>query len=177
MGDTRKALILNRGDIAMLMSVSNNSILAWQDREVDPLPILKKAKKRGQANQYDAAAVVSWRIRQELSRLTVDEDGQPIDYEAERARLTKAQATAQEMKNDESMSRLCPLDIIEWTISSVLEQVVSVLESIPIKVKQRLPHMKASELEIIKREIIKARNIASKAKLKTDFPIDTGEKG
>ncbi len=96
------------------------------------------------------------------------DDPQFIDKEYEHARKLRADADAQEMKNAVTRRELAPVELLEWALASIAEQVNSILDSIPLKLKKRVPHLKAAELEIAKREIIKAQNAASKAQLPWD---------
>lgn len=91
---------------------------------------------------------------------------EPLDYE--RWRKTKAEATAQEMKNQVTRRELAPVKLLEFSIAKFAEQASSILESIPLKVKKRLPRLKASEVELVKREIVKVQNAASRIQIDWD---------
>lgn len=102
------------------------------------------------------------------TRANFPDDQELIDREFEQARKTRAEADAQEMKNAVTRRELAPVELLEWALASIAEQVNSILDSIPLKLKKRVPHLKASELAIAKREIIKAQNAASKSQLPWD---------
>jgi len=101
------------------------------------------------------------------SNLNAD-DEDPNSYSKNRNRLIIAQAVAQEMKNQVSQRQLAPLQLLEFAIAKWSEQAKSLLISIPLKVKKRLPKLKASEIEIIKREIVKVQNAISRIQLDWD---------
>ncbi len=61
--------------------------------------------------------------------------------------------------------------ILEAALTNVCIQIKSVLESIPLKVKQRVPSLNSMEIEIIAKEIIKAQNAASDIRL--DLSIES----
>ena len=84
----------------------------------------------------------------------------PLDYE--RWRKTKAEADSQEMKNLITQKNQAPVEMIYFAITNFAEQAKSIFESIPLKVKKKLPHLKSTEIEIIKREIVKIQNAATK---------------
>jgi len=158
---------VNKQQATYMLDVTERSMTNWQNRKEDPLPIKDKGK-RGQSNSYDPQELVRWKVRQAVGKLTVNENGDLVDYEAERARLTKEQADGQSLKNAVTRRELAPVDMLEYALSNISEQVNSILESIPLKVKNRLPTLTAAEVEIIGREIIKAQNAASKVQLDFD---------
>ncbi|MET4696958.1 terminase small subunit [Endozoicomonas lisbonensis] len=102
------------------------------------------------------------------------EEQEYIDKEYEQARKIRAEADAQEMKNAVTRREQAPVSLLEWALANIAEQVSSVLDSIPLKLKQRVPHLKASELEIVRREITKCQNAASKSQLPWD-QLDRGD--
>lgn len=105
-------------------------------------------------------------LRETAAGRTVDSG----DYELieERARLAFHQANAQEMKNKVLAREYAPVSVISAVITNLAQQIVSITDSIPIKIKKRLPHLKASDIEIVKREIVKTRNAASKVRISWD---------
>ena len=107
-------------------------------------------------------------MEQHTNQSPLDDEKEFIDKDYEYARKLRADADAQEMKNAVTRRQLAPVELLEWALANIAEQVNSVLDSIPIKLKKRVPHLKASELEVAKREIIKAQNAASKSQLPWD---------
>lgn len=95
------------------------------------------------------------------------DDGE-IDLEYERGRLTRSQADGQEMKNQVIRKELAPIRLVEFALENAASQMVSIFQAIPLKVKRMLPHMKATEIEVIKREVVKAQNAASKMQIDWD---------
>jgi len=94
------------------------------------------------------------------------------DLRGERARLTKEQADSQQLKNSIAKKEVAPISIIEYALSNIATQISAILESIPLKIKKKSPHLTGREIEEIRREIVKAKNAASK--LSVDFPGFTG---
>src|SRR5690606_6443110 len=118
---------------------------------------------------FTAAAVLSNRLahyqqKAESRAPTVDDE----DYEAQRTRLTKAQADAQEMKNEVTRREQAPVRLLALALENLSTRVVAVLQAIPSTVKTRIPHLTATEINQISREIIKAQNAASKLDLSWD---------
>lgn len=103
-----------------------------------------------------------------------DRPVEQIDYELERARLTKEQADGQELKNAQTRRELAPVELIVWALNRFASQVCPLLEAIPQKVKRRIPSMTASQIEIIKRETVRAQNAASKITVDLNEYRDAG---
>ncbi len=79
--------------------------------------------------------------------------------ETELAKLAK-------LEFEERSGRVAPIALLEFALGEMCEQVKSILESIPLKVKNRCPELRAQAIEIIRTEIIKAQNAASRATIK-----------
>jgi phage terminase Nu1 subunit (DNA packaging protein) len=154
-------------EAAYLLGVDEKTITAWQRRTIDPLPV-QKADRRGQPNQYDPRLLVEWKIRQELAKVTGTDSGEILDLEQERARLAKEQRIAQELKNAQIRRETAPIEIISFMLSKIGAQVSAILDTIPGKVKRRVPKLSSAEIEIIKREIVKAQNVAAKVTVNVD---------
>jgi phage terminase Nu1 subunit (DNA packaging protein) len=164
-------LIMNKLGIAKLLGVDERSVSRWQGRADDPLPVLSRGR-RGYANEYDAHQVHEWSLRQALKDLGIGGEGEVVDYEYERARLTREQADSQALKNAQLRKELAPVTVIEWTLGKVGAQISAILDQIPLKVKRRVPRLSSAEAEIIKREVIKAQNMAAKVTVDIDEYLD-----
>mgnify|MGYP000374440541 CR=1 FL=1 len=62
-------------------------------------------------------------------------------YDEERTRLTAEQADKQAMDNSERRGELAPLSWHEELISNYTRQLVAVLDVIPARIRQALPHL------------------------------------
>ncbi len=135
--------------------------LSMSERRI--VDVLKKIGLPGKGNTLDEArdAYISYLREVAAGR---GSDGEH-DLTEERARLSFHQANGQEMKNQVLRKELAPLLLMELAISKWSDQAKSLLGATPLKVKKLLPKMKASEIEIIKREIIKVQNAISKIQL------------
>lgn len=107
-----------------------------------------------------------------LHRKQVQEPGgldraiSPIDQ----ARIRELQERADNisLKNAQLRRELAPLPVITYVLNKIAAQIGPLLDSIPAKVKARLPRITAAELEIIKREIIKSQNAAARVSVELD---------
>lgn len=107
-------------------------------------------------------ALIDKRHRDALAALQAEAVGDDeVNAELEKALLTRAQRVGQEIKNAERQRELAPVALIEWTLAKVGGQIAAILESVPLKVKRVLPKLTATEVEHIKREVVKAQNVAA----------------
>lgn len=69
------------------------------------------------------------------------------------------------IKEQELLGQLAPISVLEWALSSICSQIGATLETLPAKLKRRLPQLNAADLEIIRKEIAKTRNSAAAVRL------------
>ena len=84
---------------------------------------------------------------------------------AERTRLTKEQADAQEMKNAVTRGELAPVAVLEDVLTTAAGKVAAVFDAIPAKIRRRLPDLPMAGVRIVAEEVGKARNIVAAMKL------------
>ncbi len=87
--------------------------------------------------------------------------------ELDRARTENLEADTalKRLKEQELLGNLAPIAVLEWALSSACAQIGATLETLPAKLKRRLPQLNAADLEIIRKEIAKARNTAAAIRL------------
>ena len=161
---------LNKKQMAASCNISTQAFDKWGVQPVSRI---------GRESFYTVSDVLLNREQKLLDQMgghnNPEGDQEFIDKDFEYARKLRADADAQEMKNAVTRRELAPVDLLEWALASIAEQINSILDSIPLKLKKRVPHLKAAELEIAKREIIKAQNAASKSQLPWD-QLEAGDK-
>lgn len=86
---------------------------------------------------------------------------------AARARLAAEQADRVSMDNAVRRSELAPRALLESTLADAARQVVAVLDGVPAQVKRASAGIKSRELDIVKREIDKARAAIAGIRLAT----------
>ena len=91
-----------------------------------------------------------------------------LDLTEERARLARAQSERIEMENAIKRGEIAPIDTLRDALVPVVAQIAAHLDAIPGKLKREAPHLTASDLEIVAREITKARNLAAKVRYEPD---------
>jgi phage terminase Nu1 subunit (DNA packaging protein) len=91
-----------------------------------------------------------------------------IDINRERALNLRVDTRLKELKEEQLRGELAPVALIGWTLNKVSAQVSSVLDSIPLKVKRRIPTLTSTQVDLIKREIVTAQNAAAKVTVDVD---------
>lgn len=134
---------LNQRQMAASLGITVGSFVAWQ---VEPVARI------GNQAFYDARSVLD-------NRLSHAEQGPNSgDMEAERLRLTKAQAEGQEIKNELAKGRSAPVEIITMVLSTVAGAASGVLDSLPLNIKRKYPELDNAMIEAIRRQCVKAQN-------------------
>lgn len=106
----------------------------------------------------------------DAGKKAADASPMPLVIEAEREKLllTREQRIGQELKNAQTRRELAPVGLIEWTLSRIGGQIAAHLESIPLNVKKRNPGLPARAIEDVKREVVKAQNMAARVTVDLD---------
>lgn len=91
---------VNQTELAEILGVTDVTLWEWQK---EGMPIEVRGE-RGQANLYDSAACIDWRIERELAKR---------GKETQRDRLTRLQADALERENALKAGTLVPAEEIE----------------------------------------------------------------
>jgi len=94
--------------------------------------------------------------------------------ESEKDRLDRARADQVEFDLAVKMEQYAPIKVFEFALADISSQQCSILGGIPKRVKNSLPALRAREIKIIEREIIKAQNAI--AEIQVDFNIEGGSK-
>lgn len=141
------------------------------------------AAKIGRCTYYEVRAVLDNRLANQAKRLDESRGAGLDDAELVRAereeklRLTTAQAAGQEIKNAQLRNELAPVAVIEWVVGKAGAQIGAVLDALPLQLKKRNPRLTATDIETIRREIVKAQNAASQITVDLDEYYDRTDKG
>ena len=150
---------LDQDQVAAIMGVSVVTVSRRQRDETDPLPMVTGAKGRGNKAQYDPSAFGKW-LKRHWTNQSVE-----LDLDRERALNLQADTALKRIKEQQLLGELAPINVLEWALASVCNQIGATLETLPAKLKRRLPQLNAADLEIIRKEIAKARNAAATVRL------------
>lgn len=89
-------------------------------------------------------------------------------YADETTRLKRALADKAEYEAARLRMELAPISTLSTVLGRVGARISAILETIPGKVKRRAPRLTAAEIEVIKKEIVKAQNAAAKVNIELD---------
>ena len=158
---------LTRNQAAAVLGVKTRQLQRYASADDPLVPAVPGG--HGKATLYDPGEVGQWLIRRELERLQrAAGTSDPIDYHQERARLTKAQADAVELKNSERRREVASVDLLTYALGKMCAQVVATLDALPGKLKRSLPALTASEIEIARREVATCLNAVSETEIDFD---------
>ena len=138
---------LNQQQIAKSLGITVSAFARW---EVEPVARI------GKQVFYDVRSVLENRLKK------ADQSGSNGDIEAERLRLTSAQAEGQELKNELAKGKTAPMEIITLSLSTVAGAASGILDSLPLNIKRQHPELSAQMIEAIKRQCVKAQNEISR---------------
>jgi phage terminase Nu1 subunit (DNA packaging protein) len=138
---------LNQQQMAKSLGLTVSAFARW---EVEPVARI------GKQVFYDVRSVLDNRLEK------ADQSGSNGDIEAERLRLTSAQAEGQELKNELAKGKTAPMEIITLSLSTVAGAASGILDSLPLNIKRQHPELSAQMIEAIKRQCVKAQNEISR---------------
>jgi phage terminase Nu1 subunit (DNA packaging protein) len=123
--------------------------------------------------KYDLVGAVRGYIKY-LQDRAFGQDVGTSEFTNHRERLVKANADRAEMENDLMRGDSVPTDAVKFAIADFASQVKSTFESIPKRIKHSLPSLRAREMKILEREIVKAQNATSDIRVAFDIADDSG---
>lgn len=139
---------LNQVQMAKSLGITVNAFARWK---VEPVARI------GKHVYYDVRSVLDNRLRHAEGNSTTSGE-----MEAERLRLTRAQAEGQEIKNELARGKTAPVEIIALSLSTVAGAASGILDSLPLDMKRKFPELNTQMIEAIKRQCVKAQNEISR---------------
>lgn len=126
-------------------------------------------------NPAEADIALDGRISPDTAYSGIGKPGEEITLNEAKTYHELVRIKLSELDLAQKNRELAPIAVIEWTLNRIGSQIAAILETIPGKVKRRLPSLSAAEIEIIKREIVKAQNMAARVTVDLDgYRADTG---
>lgn len=148
--------VLNKTDMCKSLNISTQAFDKWD---------VTVHSRVGRETFYTVADVLANRLAHERKKAAPepDDEGSATDAElmAERIRLTRAQAEAQELKNERAKRLVVPCEFITFVLSKIAVQISSILDQIPLTIKRKFPELEQHQIDAVKGEIIKAMNVAA----------------
>jgi phage terminase Nu1 subunit (DNA packaging protein) len=156
---TRQPGWLNKSEMAKSLGISPQAFDKWG---VEPVARI------GREAFYRVQDVVQNRLEHASRKQQPDGlDAEGLDPLAEhkltqeKLRLTKAQADAQEKKNQVADKQLVPVAFATFALARIAAQIGSKLETVCKTVSRRHPELDPRILEAFERELAIARNVAA----------------
>jgi phage terminase Nu1 subunit (DNA packaging protein) len=148
----------NKKQTAAFFGVSVQALDGWVNRGCP-------CEKRGRSLIFYQPETVQWRYSRE--------DDSPLNLEQERARLASAQAAKVEMENQVKRGEYAPIEVLKFAVADFSSQAQSIFAGLPKLVKNSLPSLRAKEMKILEREIVKAQNAASQIQVTFNITDDS----
>lgn len=172
---------VDRRTCIRILGISENALNNWETRPDNPLPRYKPGKKV----YYEAKELFEWyhnhRMEKEFGKggpanmqrhqpnrpkqNLLSDQKPPSTANAAKIRLDEAKAEAQEIKNEVTRGELAPILILETALADICAQMASILGAIPSRLRKKYKWLKASQIDEISSEIVKAQNAASECNL------------
>ena len=86
------------------------------------------------------------------------------DFAKHRAEKELHLARLRKMEADQREGSLIPADTLRDVMASVASQIGAIMDAIPVKLKREAPHLTATDIDIVKREIAAAMNAAARVR-------------
>lgn len=149
---------MNKKNTAKSLGISVQAFEKWG---------VKPVGKVGRSVYFTMADVLENRRQNEEAKRQpaspdVDPDSPGVNLDRERYRLTKAQADAQELKNEVNRQEVVPVDFATYALAKVAAEASGVLDGLPLNLVRKHPELTTIQRENIKRELSKAMNSLSK---------------
>lgn len=132
--------------ICAAFRVTPQTIKSYMALEIDPIPVIRSGRK-GVANGFDIGLCFDWRLRRKLAEVRVGEEGRPLDYTAERAKLAQAQRIKIQLESEVLRGNLIPKGDVVVGVGRLVSAARSRLRSIPTQLAAVAVSMNEPEIE------------------------------
>lgn len=158
-------MIVNKTELSKIIGKTNKTLTQWQKLD-PPLPVLKKATKKGKSNEYDTVEVIAWMTARNNKKLDLNE---------ERTRLTKLQADYKELEIKQTKGQLLPVEVMTMIWKKIIVSAKNRILGIRSDVKMKNPKISVEVLDVIQTVCKEALNELSNSKLPDDIIRSMGK--
>lgn len=164
--------VVSQAELCEILGVVPMTIARLEERG---FPCIEKGAGRA-PSKYDTQDCIQWLIEHEKRKLTQTPDGQFIDLDQERARLTREQADKVAMDNEERRRRLVDSDRVGMWWGKIISNAKTRLLAIPTKAAPLVLGMKSMPQvrDQLERMIVEVLSELSSANPVPDFEGDAG---
>lgn len=165
---------LTQDQVCQSLGISTTAFQRWGVQSV---------AKIGRCTYYEIKDILENRLRHQARKFEAAGPQHLDDVEMVRAEreeklaLTKAQRVGQELKNQQLSKELAPVSVIEYVVGKAGAQISAILDALPMQIKKRNSKLTATDIEVIKREIVKAQNAASQMTVDLDEYYERDDEG
>lgn len=149
------SVYLNKKDMAASLRISVQAFDKWNVEAVE---------RRGREAFYDVRTVLDNRLlyqEQAKKNDSEDDEREDADIDFERFRLTRAQADAQELKNEKERGEVVESAFSVFVLSRIAAEIAGILDGIPLTLQRRFPELETRHIEFLRLDVVKAMNKAS----------------
>jgi len=165
MKDESQEMTFNQREAAHVASTSERTLRNWNSLK-NPPPCIPG--RRGKPAVYPARDFIAWLIDYRLGQIAGS--GEAGDPQQAKARLDRLRGDQVEFELAIKRGEYAPVDALAYAVGDMAGQIRSIFEGIPKRIKQSLPSLRAREIKILERELVKAMNCA--AEIQTTFDIE-----
>ena len=152
---------LSQAEMIRSLNISKQAFAKWN---VPHVAIV------GKRRYYTAELVLQNRLANHETKSKKLMDRKEAVEQLDAAKLAEVQERTENiaLKNAVLKRENAPIAMLEWIVGQLGSQISATLESIPIKLKRRCPHLKTTDLQMVKEEIVKCQNIAAEVHVDLD---------
>jgi len=152
---------LNRVQIAEFYGVARTTVDQWR-REGCPV---ESGGGKGVPVIFDTAKVFQWLIKKNPDQ----DDNFTLLLEQEKYRKAKRE-------NDIAEELVAPVSLITDIIGKAGDQIIPILESLPLVMKRNWPELSGDEIMLVKKSIAECRNIIADTTLDPEWLEDAEQR-
>ena len=148
---------VNRKEMVALLQITGQSFDAWNVQSVGKIG--KNKYFTLQDVIENRKALLAKKLEAKFLALVPDEE-EALNPIAEKSKLDQAKRIGQEINNKKAVGDVFPIEAGGFVFARIGAEIAAILESLPAKIKRLMPTMTATQLDMVKLEIAKARNSA-----------------
>lgn len=130
-------------------------VLSLSQRQVERL-IENGVLTRNEDNNLVISESVAAYVQYKTKPVTTDSDGTVIDFNEQRARKTKLEADALQLKNEIETGKYLELSTVSADIEDAVTVVSRILNDLKLNISRHAPEMPNRALDLIEKECAKA---------------------
>jgi len=152
--------LLNREQIAHVLAIGAPAVTKL---EAEGLPRTNPGERGA---LYDVRAVVQWWLDRKTRQTTAQRAPGGLNEVEQRARYYSERADSLARENAQKSGRLVEPELIERVLTHAVTEIARALDALPSQIKVEIPHLRASEVQLIATRIARTRNALARMELR-----------